>query len=264
VESDFDGVTIYQQSVRQMTAATKVLAVLNLLGAGIVISLLVATFFAQGIIVRQARQFALEKTRTFLEPVIPKAEKLLKNPLVAKALPASVEAKVESEIADYRESPEKWLLEIAEGTRNRAGDFEFPEIKNPLARKALDFLTAQIAGARDHFKRSFANLITDLRIFATIHVVIFLVAAGLCFMAKTPKLRFWLCVWSCLLLVTSVISASLYLGQSWFWTILANRYQGWAYAGTHLLITGYFAVRILPEIWFRGGDASSQAAKLRK
>lgn len=244
-----------------MTTLTKSLAALNLLGGVVAISLLAATFFAQGIIVRQARQFALEKTRAYLEPVIPKAEKLLKNPLVAKALTASVEERLEREIADYRESPEKWLLEIAEGTRNRAGDFEFPEIKNPLARKALDFLTAQIAGARDHFKRSFANLITDLRIFATIHGVVFLMAAGLCLMARTSELRFWLCVWSCLLLVTTLMSASLYLGQSWLWTILTNRYQGWSYAGTHLLITGYFAVKILPEIRFRGSDAASPGVR---
>ncbi|MES2920471.1 MAG: hypothetical protein V4819_02935 [Verrucomicrobiota bacterium] len=233
-----------------MTTATKVLAALNLLGAVISIALLVATFFAQGLIIREARDFALDKTRAYLEPAIPTAEKVLKNPLVAKALPKSVEEKVEGEIADYRESPEKWLLELAEGTRNRAGEFDFPEIKNPLARKALDALTQRVAGARDHFKRSFANLILDLRIFATIHVVVFGVAAALCFFAKNPSLRFWLCVWSCVLLLTTVLSAGLYLGQNWLWVILTNRYQGWAYAGTHFAITVYFASRVMPEIWF--------------
>lgn len=242
---------IYQQSSRQMTTATKILAALNLLGAALSIALLAATFFAQGLIIREAREFALDKTRAYLEPAIPQAEKLLKNPLVTKALPKSVEEKIGNEIADYRESPERWLLELAEGTRNRAGEFDFPEIKNPLARKALDSLTGRVAGAREHFKSSFANLIVDLRIFATIHLVVFLVAAGLCLLAKTPKLRFWLCVWSSLLLVTTLMSAGVYLGQSWLWVILANRYQGWSYAGTHLVITGYFVCRCLPEIWFQ-------------
>ena len=234
-----------------MTAATKVLAVLNLLGAVISGALLAATFFAQGLIIREAREFALDKTRAYLEPAIPKAEKVLNNPLVAKALPKSVEEKVEREISDYRESPEKWLLELAEGTRNRAGEFDFPEIKNPLARKALDSLTQRVAGARDHFKRSFANLILDLRIFATIHLVVLLVAAGLCFLARNPSLRFWLCVWSCSLLLTTLVSAGLYLGQNWLWVILMNRYQGWAYGGTHLAITVYFVCRAFPEIWFQ-------------
>ena len=254
----FDGTLPYQQLAVQMTTLTKILAALNLLGAVISIALLAATFFAQGFIIREARQFALGKTRAYLEPAIPKAEKILGNPLVMKALPKSVEEKIESEIADYRESPEKWLLELAEGTRNRAGKFDFPEIKNPLARKALDSLTQRVAGARDYFKSSFANLILDLRIFATIHLVVFLVAAGLCFLARTPRLRFWLCVWSSLLLVTTLLSASLYLGQSWLWVILTNRYQGWAYGSTHLLITGYFVCRFLPEIWFQRRIESSK------
>jgi len=179
-------------------------------------------------------------------------------PVVAKALPKSVEEKVEREIADYRESPEKWLLELAAGTRNRAGEFYFPEIKNPLARKALDSLTLRVAGARDHFKRSFANLIVDLRIFATVHLVVFGVAATLCFFAKSPSLRFWLCVWSGLLLVTTVLSAGLYLGQNWLWVVLTNRYQGWTYAGIHFAITVYFASWALPEIWIQ--QRNEQAA----
>ncbi len=234
-----------------MTTANKILAALNLLGAVISIALLAATFFAQGLIIREAREFALEKTRAYLEPAIPKAEKILGNPLVAKTLPKSVKEKVQGEIADYRDSPEKWLLELAAGTRDRAGEFDFPELKNPLARKALDSLTGRVAGAREHFKTSFANLILDLRIFATIHSVVFLVAAGLCFLARNPRMRFWLCVWSCSLLLTTLVSAGLYLGQSWLWVILTNRYQGWAYAGTHLVITAYFVIRVLPKIWLQ-------------
>ena len=149
-------------------------------------------------------------------------------------------------------------MDLAEGTRNRAGEFDFPEIKNPLARKALDSLTQRVARALDYFKSSLANRILDLRIFTTIHLVVFLVAAGLCFLARTPRLRFWLCVWSSLLLVTTLLSASLYLGQSWLWVILTNRYQGWAYGSTHLLITGYFVCRFLAKIWFQRRIESSK------
>lgn len=240
-----------------MTTATKILAALNLLGALISIALLAATFFAQGLIIREAREFALDKTRAYLEPAIPKAEKILGNPLVAKTLPKSVREKVEGEIAEYRESPERWLLELAEGTRNRAGEFDFPEIKNPLARKAMDSLARRVAGAREHFKSSFANLIVDLRIFATIHLLVFGSAAGLCFLARTPQLRFWLGVWSCVLLLTTVTAAGVYLGQNWLWVILANRYQGWAYGGTHLAITAYFAYWTLPELWVHRRNGSS-------
>lgn len=242
-----------------MTTATKILAALNLLGAVVSISLLVTTFFAEGFIVRRARQFALDKTRTYLESAIPTTEKLLGNPQVAGKLPASVKEKLTTEISTYRKSPEQWLLEIAEGTGDRAGDFEFPEIKNPLARLAMDSLTRRIAGAPDHFKRSLANLILDLRIFATTHLVVFGVAAGLCLVARTPKWRFWLGIWSCLLLVTTVMCAAMYLDQSqfqWLWKILTNRYEGWAYAGTHLAITAYLAFKILPKIRYRKSEGA--------
>lgn len=244
-----------------MTTATKVLAALNLLGVAVALSLLATTFFAEGLIVRKAREFALDKTRIHLESAISTAEKLLQNPLVAEKLPASVKEKLNSEISDYRESPEQWLLEIAEGTGDRAGEFEFPEVKNPLARMAVDSISKRIAGAPEHFKRSLANLIRDLRIFATTHAVVFAIAAGLCFIARTPKWRFWLGIWSCLLLVTTLMCAAMYLDQSqfqWLWKILTNRYQGWAYAGTHLAITVYFALKILPEIRYREPEDASR------
>lgn len=227
-----------------MTGCTKALATINLLGALISVALFVATWFAQGFIVRQARQIAFETTRSRMEPVV----KFLENPKVAGKLPASVEEKLRKEIADYRESPDKWLLEIAEGARDRAADFEFPEVRNPLARKGLDFLTNRIAQTRAHFRKSYASLILDLRIFSGTNACAFLIAAWLCFVARTRQMRYWLGAWSLILLVATMVAGYCYVGQSWRWNILFNDYQGWFYAAFHLGITIYLFLRILPML----------------
>lgn len=231
-----------------MIVATRFLAAINLAGAAISLALLAATFFAEGVIVREARQFALNKTRSYLDPAIPKAEKLLENPLLSKTLPPSVRGKLKGELADYRESPDKWLLEIAEGTQNRARDFEFPEVTNPVARTTLDFMAERLAQARGHFEDSFSNLIRDLRIFAITNGCAFLVAGWLCLVAKTKQSRYWLGAWSASLLVATLLASYLYAGQSWVWSILANSYYGWTYAGTHLVITFWLIKEILPEL----------------
>jgi hypothetical protein len=231
-----------------MTSYSKILAGLNLLGALVSVVLLASTWFTRGVIVDKAQSFALEKTRAYLDPVIPGAERLLDQPIVSRALPKTVRERLAAEIEDYRKSPDDWLLAKARSTREQAAEYDFPEITNPLARKSLDFLTKRLAGASAHFKRSFDGLIRDLRIFATTNLVVFLCAAGLCLAAKTPYWRFWLSVWSALLLVASVISVFLYIDQMWVWNILMNRYQGWTYAGMHLGVTIYLAYRILPSL----------------
>lgn len=231
-----------------MTGLTKILAGLNLLGALVSVVLLASTWFTRGVIVGKAQFFALEKTRAYVDPVIPGAERLLDQPIVSRSLPRAVRERLASELEDYRKSPDDWLLAKAMSTRKQAAEYDFPEITNPLARKSLDFLTKRLAGASAHFKRSLDGLIRDLRIFAATNLVVFLIAAGLCLAAKTAYWRFWLTVWSALLLVSSGISILLYVDQMWVWSILMNRYRGWAYAGTHGVITLYLAARILPSL----------------
>lgn len=231
-----------------MSLLAKTLAALNGLGAIASLALLIFTWNAESIIVEKATSVALEKTRAHLEPVIPRIETLLAQPLVSRALPPAVRAKLESEISAYRASPGEWLTALASASHDRAAEFRFPEVKNPIARASLDFLVARLSGARAHFENSFGNLILDLRIFAFTNLVAFLIAGGLCFLAKTPRWRFWLTVWSGLLLASTLLSMFLYQEQSWVWNILMNRYKGWWYLGSHFFITLYLASKILPEI----------------
>lgn len=231
-----------------MTTTAKALATLNLLGAVISLALLATTFFSKAVIVREARQFALNKTQAYMDPAISKAEKLYANPLVEKSLSPLMKLKLKREIASYRESPEKWLLEIAEGTRDRARNLDFPEVRNPLARTALDYISKRVAQARGHFENSFSNLILDLRIFAITNSCAFLSAACLCLMARTKQARYWLCAWSAGLFVATLMAACFYSGQSWIWSILTNSYLGWSYVSFHCGITLYLFYKILPTL----------------
>jgi hypothetical protein len=226
----------------------KILFAINGLGATASLAFLLFTWHAESIIVEKARMIALEQTRAYLEPVIPRIEKLLAQPLVSRTLPPPVRAKLEWEISDYHESPDRWLTALATANRDRAAEFRFPEVKNPFARATLDFLVARLSGARAHFESSFGNLIRNLRIFATTNLFAFLIAAGLCLVAKAPRWRFWLTVWSGLLLVATLLSMLLYQDQNWIWNILLNRYHGWGYLAFHLLVTLRLAYEILPEI----------------
>lgn len=236
-----------------MKHITKILIALNLLGAFVSIALLASTWFARGVIIEKAQDIALEKTRTYLDPVVPAVERLLTQAPAKHLIPANLKAKLTTEMEAYQKSPDAWLLAKASSTRNQAEEWNFPEIKNPIARSAMDFLVKSLSKASAHFKKSYDGLILDLRIFAGTNLTVFLIAAALCFLAKSPQQKFWLTVWSALLLVATALSINLYIGQSWVWNILTNRYEGWAYTGTLMAITLYLAFKILPGIRKQAG-----------
>jgi hypothetical protein len=227
-----------------MTAFNKSLAAINLLGAIVSIALLMATWFAQGLIVGKAKEYALDATRKRLEPVV----RFLEHPKLAGKLPASVEERLRGELADYQQDPERWLLEVAEASGDRAADFEFPEVRNPLARKGLEFLGQRVSQASEHFRKSYANLIIDLRIFCGTNAFAFLLAAWLCFVSKTKPMRYWLGAWSASLLLATLLGVWTYLGQNWFWNITLNSYLGWAYASLHALVTLWLFYKLEPTL----------------
>lgn len=229
-----------------MTVFTKALAAINLVGALVSIGLFVATFFAQGYIVRAAKNHALDSTRSRLEPVV----RFLENPKLATALPSVVEERLEKELTEYHENPDAWLLRLADGTRDRAAaKMDFEEVRNPLARKALDSLNRRVSGAREHFRKSYANLIRDLRIFCGTNAVALLVAAWLLWVAKTRTARHWLGAWSVVLLMGTMIGVWLYLSQNWWRSVVFNHYYGWSYVAVHLGATVYLFLKTEPVLW---------------
>lgn len=232
-----------------MTTFTKTLACLNLLGAGISITLFIATWFAQGIIVEKARDHALESTRNRLEPVV----KFLENSKLTQKFPASIEERLQSELMDYQSDPRKWLLEVATGTGERATAFKFPEIKNPLAGTVLGALTQKVSNASEHFRRSLDNLILDLRIFCGTNACAFLLAGWLLYIARTPKMRSCLGVWSVALLISTGFGTYCYINQSWVWSLLRNDYFGWSYPALNAFIALYLILHLSPPFSSHSG-----------
>lgn len=225
-----------------MTIPTKALAIFSLLGAFVSAGLFVSTWFAQGIIIEKAQDHALESIRPRLEPVV----KFLENPKLLGKLPPSVEEKLHRELADYQSAPKKWLLKIAEKSGERAADFEFPEIKNPLVRKGVDVLKKSISGLSRHFRESYSNLILDLRIFCGTNALALSLATCLLFVARTAQMRFWLGAWAVVLIFSTAFWAYSYLHQNWTWNILFNDYFGWSYATLHLFTAGYLFCKMEP------------------
>jgi hypothetical protein len=226
----------------------KILIALHLAGAALSIALLVSTFVAKGIITTKARSIAVEKSRAASDPLAAKLEETLDRPVLGKAIRGRVRERLEAELASYRESPEAWLLRLAEGGTDRAKDFDFPEIENPLARKAVDAIAKGVSGLKGHLKESYRDLIGDIRLFAATNIVAFGIAAWLSWIARNPRSRHWLLAYSGLMLVVFVISISAYLGRNWTWSILTGNYMGWAYPVILAIATLYGILRITPDL----------------
>jgi hypothetical protein len=73
------------------------------------------------------------------------------------------------------------------------------------------------------------NLLTDLRIFSGVNLILFVLIAGT--MMKGPSVTKPLILPAGLLFASTIVSTSIYIwGQNWFYTILFNNYMGYGYA----------------------------------
>jgi hypothetical protein len=207
----------------------KVLIALHLAGAALSIALLVSTYSAKSIITSKAKEMAVEKSRGYADPIAQKLRETLDRPVIGKLIRGNVRERLEAELHAYESSAEDWLKRLALGGINRAKEFDFPEVQQPLARKALDALKAKVAEVKTRLDATYQGLLADLRLFAITNLVAFVVAAVLCLLARTPRSRHWLLTYSFVMLGTAVVSIAFYVGQNWFWNFLRNDYLGWQY-----------------------------------
>lgn len=224
-----------------MTAWSRILFALNLAGAMVSAALLLSTWLAKGIIVSRAQDHALEVTRKHLDPAISKAADLLDDPRLGRLVPREVRDKLGNEITAYREAPDKWLRDKMRTTPSEAESWKFPEIKNPLARKSFDFVTEKLGGAKNHFERSFENLILDLRIFSGTNLAAFLLGAWLSRRPADPEMRRKLLAWSVFLALGTGFSILLFADRGLVWDLLWNHHFGWGYSACVAFSTLWFA-----------------------
>jgi len=226
----------------------KLLIALHLAGAVLSVALLVSTFVAKGIITSKAQKVVLENSRAASDSLAAKLQKTLDSPVLGKLIPETARQELEAELASYRNSPDTWLLSLAEGGADHAKVFDFPEIENVIARKAVDVLTKGVSELKDHMDESFRGLIFDLRLFASTNVVVFAVAAWLTWIARTPMSRHWLLAFSGLMLGVFVMSITAYFDQNWTWSLLTGSYMGWGYPAILGFATVYGILRISPDL----------------
>jgi hypothetical protein len=226
----------------------KTLAFFHLAGAILSLALLVSTFLAKGIITTKAREIAVEKTRHLADPFASKLQDSLDGKVTGTLIRGKGRERLEAELGSYLASPDAWLIRLADGGAERARDFDFPEVEQPLARKVLDTLAGQVAKLKSHVQDSYHGLIVDLRIFAGTNLAAFLFAAWLCTRKTTHRVRFHLLAFSCILLVAAAFSILVYVDQNWTWTILTRSYFGWGYPALLGAVTIYLLIKVAPSL----------------
>jgi len=231
------------------------LILLHLAGAGLSLGLLLSTWHAdaKAIVVSKAREVAVAKCRGYSDPIANKVQETLDRRVIGKLIRGNVRARLEEELAEYRASAGDWLTRLALGGAEYAKRFDFPEIDNPLARKALDALKAEVSGLKSRVQATYDKLIADVRIFAASNLVAFLLAAMMAFLARTPKARAALLAYSAVLLAVAIVSIGCYAGQDWGWTLLRNDFIGWKYS----LIIGITTVLTGLWVWFEFAQKTS-------
>jgi len=235
----------------------KILIALHLMGAALSIALLVSTYSAKSLIVSTAKDMAVEKSRNYSDPIAEKLRETLDRPVIGKLIRGNVRERLEAELHAYESSAESWLKRLAAGGINRAKEFDFPEIQQPLARKALDALKGKVTEVKTRLDVTYQGLLADLRLFAITNLVAFLVAAVLCLLARTPRSRQWLLAYSFMMLGSAVVSIAFYVGQNWIWNILRNDYLGWQYPVVVGVVALYGIVSITGDLFFTRPKAVS-------
>jgi hypothetical protein len=227
----------------------KTLIALHLAGAALSVTLLVSTFLAKGIITSKAREVAIEKSRELSDPLALRMEETLDRPVLGKLIRGDARDRMEKALSDYRADPEEWLDRLADGELETSKASDFPELENPLARKAVDAVTQGISNLKLHLDESFSGLLFDLRLFAGTNLIAFLLATGLTWGARSPHARYWLLAYSAIMLLAFAISISIYVDQNWTWNLLRNNHMGWEYSTLLGFITVYLCVRMTPELF---------------
>lgn len=230
-----------------MSALSKFLVAVNLTGAAISLFFFAATFFAKGVLVSKAREFAFSQTRHHLQPVADEAERVLTNPILSKALPRKAKLAIERELADYRMDPDKWLLKMANDAGGHSSEFDLAEIKNPVARKGFEMISRKFSDAREKFRLTFDHLLADLRIFWGTNFCALLLAAAFAKRLGNDESRKVMCIYSVALLAGTAFSSLAYFGNKveWLWRILADRYIGWSYTGILIAVSAYLTIHLL-------------------
>jgi hypothetical protein len=181
---------------------------------------LLYTFAGRAHINHMAREFVTVKTQRYADPAVETAENTLRIRIVRTILREERIAAFESEIAVYRQDPQRYISELT----GRLPTMPSAAPDNPLVAK----VTQWKENVRKHYDKVLGRLLWDLRIFAfsNMAAALFAIMLATRVKAKDSSKLVWV---SFLLFAAIVYSVYGYIDRFSFFRILFNSYLGWWY-----------------------------------
>ena len=178
------------------------------------------TFAARQHLDSLAREFVIEKTLHYAEPLVVLAAEALESPVVQKVLSDKQSETIRQELSDYRNDPAAYIADL---TRQKLLPPNLLK-PNPLLQKVVS-LKEKI---RTFYDDTLAALIADLRIFSISNLVAAVIALGLCYWSR-QNIRQSLVWFSFLMFVAVLCCSYLYVDDLTFFRILFRTHLGWWY-----------------------------------
>jgi hypothetical protein len=203
----------------------RALTTVNLLVAVVSAALFAYTFVAPSHLTGLAREYVGRRTAGFAATAADAADGLLWSPKAA-ALPASVRDATRAEVEAFRRDPVGYVRRATDGDEpdGAASRLHEDAAESPVASTAARWREK----VRTYFAGVYAALVADLRIFAGTNAIAALAAAGLARAARGRQ-RWRVAGLSALLLVATLLNASMYLDGITFFRLVAKAHAGWSY-----------------------------------
>jgi hypothetical protein len=226
-----------------------------LLIANVLVAFVFTVFFGYTFVGRDhiddlARGFVTAKTQQYVTPAVDVAEEALHSPVVRRVLPKARTVAFEAEIAEFRAQPALYIQRLTAAQ------------EPPKADSVLGAVSEKVSGwkgqIRAHYNKVLRRLFADLRIFAGSNVVAAMVDFC-CAWRSLGRPSWQLTAISAVLLAAIAVAVYSYVNDFGFFTILFDRYSGWAYPATigALFISIYFEYRShLPRGERQAGEGS--------
>lgn len=181
--------------------------------------LLAYTFLGRAHVAEQCRACAIELTVQLTSPLVDAVDQELSAPAVGDFVPEFLLAQFRRAVVEYRADPASYVQRVVSQVAETPADSD-----NPIVQRIAS-INAAIAA---YFDESVDALITDLRIFATSNLVAGLIAFLLA-LVSPDKVRALLVWCSCLMCISILLCAYLYVDDMTFFRILSRGHLGWSY-----------------------------------
>ena len=181
--------------------------------------LLAYTIFGRAHLAGQCRDYALQQTVEYSDPVMDVVGKALAVPFVEKVVPASIMDRLQESMQEYRQDPGAYISKAIAGASESIADSDNPILKR---------LASAHMRIKAYFNETVDALIVDLRIFALTNLVVGMFALVLAYRSPVTDLPRQLLL-SCVMCLSVAYCSYMYVDSLSFFRILAQAHMGWWY-----------------------------------